>query len=167
MDRLRSTLSTLPDGIMSRPFPQRSPPWLLTTAACGGLRSAPDCRTRRVLLHLSYSCASPFGPALLVTQDPERSFGFGVGGNGELSSVKSGRPGTESPDPQRTNGLEPQPDVLPPAHSRDRSQPTANQKNLTRHRRKTLPDHIDSGTEEIGKADNLSTSIKDTAANNP
>src|SRR4029450_9158682 len=24
-------------------FPQRSPPWLLTTAACGGLRSTPDC----------------------------------------------------------------------------------------------------------------------------
>src|SRR5262252_1878196 len=44
-------------------FPQRSPPRLLTTAACGGLRSAPDCRTRRALLHLSYSCASPCGPA--------------------------------------------------------------------------------------------------------
>ena len=44
-------------------FPQRSPPWLLTTAACGGLRSAPDCRTRRALPHLSYSCASPCGPA--------------------------------------------------------------------------------------------------------
>ncbi len=73
MDRLRSPLSTLPDGIRSRLFPQRSPPWLLTTAACGGLRSAPDCRTRRVLLHLSYSCASPFGPALLVTQDPLRN----------------------------------------------------------------------------------------------
>src|SRR5271166_7023179 len=29
-------------------FPQRSPPSLLTTAACGGLRSAPDCRPRRV-----------------------------------------------------------------------------------------------------------------------
>jgi hypothetical protein len=40
----------------------------LTTAACGGLRSAPDCRPRSVLLHLSYSCASPCGPALLVTQ---------------------------------------------------------------------------------------------------
>jgi len=39
-------------------FPQRSPPWLLTTAACGGLRSAPDCRSRRALLHLSYSYAS-------------------------------------------------------------------------------------------------------------
>src|SRR6516164_4079095 len=40
-------------------FPQRSPPRLLTAAACGGLRSAPDCRTRRALLHLSYSCAPP------------------------------------------------------------------------------------------------------------
>jgi hypothetical protein len=29
----------------------------LTTAACGGLRSTPDCRPRRALLHLSYSCA--------------------------------------------------------------------------------------------------------------
>ena len=49
-------------------FPQRSPPLLLTTAACGGLRSAPDCRPRRAFLHLSYSYATPFGPAVLVTQ---------------------------------------------------------------------------------------------------
>jgi hypothetical protein len=55
-------------------FPQRSPPSLLTTAACGGLRSAPDCRPRRTYLHLSYSYASPFGPALLVTQDPKATF---------------------------------------------------------------------------------------------
>src|SRR6266478_2436331 len=54
-------------------FPQRSPPLLLTTAACGGLRSTPDCRPRRAILHLSYSCASPFGPAILVTHDPKRS----------------------------------------------------------------------------------------------
>ena len=54
-------------------FPQRSPPSLLTTAACGGLRSTPDCRPRRALLHLSYSCAWPFGPAMLVTQDPFRT----------------------------------------------------------------------------------------------
>src|ERR1700738_4927319 len=51
-------------------FPQRSPPSLLTTAACGGLRSTPDCRPRSTSLHLSYSCAAPCGPALLVTQDP-------------------------------------------------------------------------------------------------
>src|SRR5260370_23232878 len=54
-------------------FRQRSPPLLLTTAACGGLRSTPDCRPRRTFLHLSYSCATPFGPAILVTQDPSRS----------------------------------------------------------------------------------------------
>jgi hypothetical protein len=54
-------------------FPQRSPPLLLTTAACGGLRSTPDCRPRRTFLHLSYSCATPFGPAILVTQDPTRT----------------------------------------------------------------------------------------------
>jgi len=28
-------------------FPQRSPPWYLAIAACGGLRSADDCRPRR------------------------------------------------------------------------------------------------------------------------
>jgi hypothetical protein len=54
-------------------FPQHSPPRLLTAAACGGLGSAPDCRTRRALLHLSYSCAPPCGEAMLVTQDPLRS----------------------------------------------------------------------------------------------
>ena len=52
-------------------FPQRSPPSLLTTAACGGLRSTPDCRPRRAFLHLSYSYAPPCGPALLVTQCQE------------------------------------------------------------------------------------------------
>src|SRR5229473_3452059 len=41
-------------------FPQRSPPSLLTTTACGGLRSTPDCRPRRALLHLSYSCAPSY-----------------------------------------------------------------------------------------------------------
>jgi hypothetical protein len=44
----------------------------LTTAACGGLRSTPDCRPRRALLHLSYSCAPPCGPAILVTQCHKR-----------------------------------------------------------------------------------------------
>src|SRR3974377_434554 len=54
-------------------FPQRSPPSLLTTAACGGLRSTPDCRPRRAFLHLSYRYAPPGGPALLVTQCHKRS----------------------------------------------------------------------------------------------
>src|SRR5258707_4866890 len=34
------------------------------------LRSTPDCRTRRTFLHLPYSCASPCGPTMLVTQGP-------------------------------------------------------------------------------------------------
>jgi len=38
-----------------------SPPSLLTTAACGGLRSTPDCRPRRTFLHLSYSYATSAG----------------------------------------------------------------------------------------------------------
>jgi hypothetical protein len=57
---LRSPLSTVPAGIIVPAFPQRSPPLLLTMAACGGLRSAPDCRPRRALLHLSYSYAPPY-----------------------------------------------------------------------------------------------------------
>jgi hypothetical protein len=60
-------------GSSSRRFPQRSPPRLLTDAACGGLGLAPDCRARRALLHLSNSCTSPCGQAMLVTHEPERS----------------------------------------------------------------------------------------------
>src|SRR5262247_1862786 len=67
----RLSQSCLPESCSD--FPQRSPPWLLTTAACGGLRSTPDCRPRRAFLHLSYSYASPCGPALLVTQDPKQT----------------------------------------------------------------------------------------------
>src|SRR6516162_7063344 len=54
-----------------------TPPRLLPAAACGGLRSAPDRRTRRALLHLSYSSAPPFGPVMLVTQDPQRLLAAG------------------------------------------------------------------------------------------
>src|SRR6266540_4350866 len=54
-------------------FPQRSPPSLLTTAACGGLRPEPDCRPRRALLHLSYSSAPPYSRGAFVTHDPQRN----------------------------------------------------------------------------------------------
>jgi hypothetical protein len=56
-------------------FPQRSPPSLLTTAARGGLRPAPDCRPRRALLHLSYSSAPLHADGAFVTHDPERTPG--------------------------------------------------------------------------------------------
>ena len=39
------------------------------------LSSPNSCRTRRALLHLSYSCASPVLTAMLVTQDPLRKSG--------------------------------------------------------------------------------------------
>src|SRR5437868_10977156 len=72
-------------------FPQRSPPSLFTTAACGGLRSTPDCRTRRALLHLSYSCVLPCGPAILVTQCHERTFRLTPyrAGGGAVHSIRS------------------------------------------------------------------------------
>src|ERR1700736_3077349 len=54
-------------------FPQRSPPSLLTTAACGGLRPAPDCRPRRALLHLSYSSAPFYADGAFVTHAPNRT----------------------------------------------------------------------------------------------
>src|SRR5712675_1635937 len=55
-------------------FPQRSPPSLLTTAACGGLRSTPDCRPRRALLHLSYSSAPSYSDSAFVTHAPQPTF---------------------------------------------------------------------------------------------
>src|SRR3954464_11768365 len=57
-------------------FPQRSPPSLLTTAARGGLRPAPDCRPRRALLHLSYSSAPSYSDGAFATHDPFRNFGW-------------------------------------------------------------------------------------------
>ena len=39
----------------TRPFPQRSPPRLLTAAACGGLGPPPDRRSRRAGLHHRHS----------------------------------------------------------------------------------------------------------------
>src|SRR5439155_13114134 len=57
-------------------FPQRSLPSLLTTAARGGLRPAPDCRPRRALLHLSYSSAPLHADGAFVTHDPKRTCHF-------------------------------------------------------------------------------------------
>src|ERR1700730_14797426 len=72
-DIVKAELPMKPPGLFAQTWLQRSPPRLLAAAACSGLGSALDCRTRRALLHLSYSCASPFGPATLVTHDPTRT----------------------------------------------------------------------------------------------
>jgi hypothetical protein len=50
----------------------------LTTAACSGLRPEPDSRPRRTYLHLSYSCASPCGPAITRDTRPSADFGLGI-----------------------------------------------------------------------------------------
>jgi hypothetical protein len=64
------------------------------TAACGGLRSAPDCRPRRTSLHLSHSCATPFGPAILMTQDPSRTCAFpGLIAGIEAQTLRGPTPG--------------------------------------------------------------------------
>src|SRR5437763_7029335 len=77
-------------------FPQRSPPLLLTTAACGGLRSAPDCRPRRAFLHLSYSYVPPCGPAILVTH--YRSETLAGSGRGSTASRPAGKHGGKRKD---------------------------------------------------------------------
>src|SRR5580692_12830622 len=48
-------------------FLQRSPRSLLTTAACSGLRPAPDCRPRGAYPHLSYSSTPPLSEDVFVT----------------------------------------------------------------------------------------------------
>ncbi len=63
----RSPLRTLPDGMLSRLLLQRSPPSLLTIAACSGLRPAPDCRPRGANPHLLDSSTSPFFGDVFVT----------------------------------------------------------------------------------------------------
>ena len=47
----RSSSRRTPDPLTAGLFPQRSPPRLLTGAACGGLGSPPARRTRRTYLH--------------------------------------------------------------------------------------------------------------------
>jgi hypothetical protein len=59
--------------LSTQPVRKRAHTQLMKQAACGGLRSTPDCRPRRALLHLSYSYAAPCGPALLVTQCHKRT----------------------------------------------------------------------------------------------
>ena len=53
--RFRSPSQLIPDPLSARLFPQRSPPRLLTDAACGGLRPPPAGRSRRANLHLWHS----------------------------------------------------------------------------------------------------------------
>ena len=71
--RSRSPLRTIPDGIKSRLLLQRSPPSLLTTAACSGLTPAPDRRRRGAHPHLSYSSTPSFSKDVFVTHRRDAS----------------------------------------------------------------------------------------------
>jgi hypothetical protein len=53
-------------------FPQRSPPRLLSAAACGGLRPEPDCRPRRGPLHLSFHRMAAYTRCLRCAGAPRR-----------------------------------------------------------------------------------------------
>src|ERR1700720_4290218 len=88
-------------------FPQRSPPSLLTTAARGGLRPAPDCRPRRALLHLSYSSASLHADGAFVTHAPDLTLPARTS-NGDWRG--GGRPGMVA-DPRRLQQIA-EPDML-------------------------------------------------------
>src|SRR6516225_3929329 len=71
--RLRRVLLHLSYSMALSRLLDTTPPSLLTTAACGGLRPTPDCRPRRALLHLSYSSAPSYSDGAFVTHDPWRS----------------------------------------------------------------------------------------------
>ena len=47
--------------------------------------------TRRAFLHLSYSCAQPFGPAMLVTHDPNRT-------SADIQNYMDGKPHAHLPE---------------------------------------------------------------------
>lgn len=79
-------------------FLQRSPPSLLTTAARSGLEPAPDRRLRGALPHLSYSCAPPCGPAMLVTHSHLRTLRLPSPETGRASPIVSGFWGLASAD---------------------------------------------------------------------
>ena len=57
----RSSLVCSPARVVLALFLQRSPPWLFTTAAWGGLRPAPESRSRGAFPHLSRSLTYSHG----------------------------------------------------------------------------------------------------------
>ena len=105
----RSSSRRAPDPLTAGLFPQRSPPRLLTGAACGGLGSPPARRTRRTYLHHWHSTVRA-GDLLhrltpLSGHTAERRFSRGLGrawarsaGRGEGTSWPLRRSG-EASDP--------------------------------------------------------------------
>src|SRR5260370_5697429 len=65
-----------------------TPPSLFATAACSGLRTEPDCRPRRDLLHLSYSCAPSYSAGAREPR-PTRTFFWPSGARSAPCSVRT------------------------------------------------------------------------------
>jgi len=75
----RSSSRRTPDPLIASLFPQRSPPRLLTGAACGGLGSPPARRTRRAKppsLAQHGSCRRPSTSPSLSFQDAPQNGGY-------------------------------------------------------------------------------------------
>jgi hypothetical protein len=132
-----------------------SQPTFATKSANSGLLSLPRGRGTPLQNALQSHGFVPgdfdraVGSAWTSAYDPQRPFGLGVAGNGEMSSVKSGRRGTKSPDPQRTNSLEPSQFGCRQLFAAFVANQRQTRKNLTRHRREAPIDQIYFGTEEI------------------
>ena len=75
-------------------FLQRSPPSLFTTAACSGLKPAPDRRLRGAHPHLSYSIAPPYvGTFVTHSQKPPSTDPASTGSLGRSTlSASRGQP---------------------------------------------------------------------------
>jgi hypothetical protein len=86
---LRAPASTLPAAILSR-RPQRSPPSLLTTAACGDVRSTPGQPRRAPFISRTVARRS-CGSAAIVTQDRYRTSGSRIWGRMGVNSHSPSR----------------------------------------------------------------------------
>jgi hypothetical protein len=87
---LRAPPSTLPAATLPR-RPQRSPPSLLTTAACGDVRSTPDGQPRRAPFISRTVARRSCGPAAIVTQDRYRTSGSRIWGRMGVNSHSPSR----------------------------------------------------------------------------
>jgi hypothetical protein len=94
--RARLAQSCLPGS--GPAFLQRSPPLPSAIAVCSGLRPAPDCRPRRALLHLSYSCAPP--DAQDGARDTQHSCSVPFPASGRFTPITDGKSwGIPDPNP--------------------------------------------------------------------
>ena len=96
----RSSSRHAPDPLTAGLFPQRSPPRLLTGAACGGLGSPPARRTRRTYLHHWHSTVRAGDLLHRLTPLSGHTADRRIWRDGR--SQRSSRSATDSPERERT-----------------------------------------------------------------